>query len=340
VKYILSIFGGAMLFLSVFTAGCNLLGDKKSSLANDTTLSLEAREWSKKIDEYPDNDEYLVQRAEVFTRTRRYDLAIDDYVRAISSNGEKCEYNISLGDVYFAADQTTNALESYQNAEKVCPLNEEAIFKRAQFLYFVRQFSKSKIAFGKLLNVSPQHGEGHFFLAMLNKEDGDTAAAIGLFEKTIKLKGADYNSCMQLALIHETLGDSAKALTSLNRAINTDGRSAEAYYSRGLFYQKQGKDKLATKDYQKTIDIDAGYTFAYYNVGNILASQGNFIKAIDHFEICLRLSPNSAKTYNRIGQCFELLGKKDQAIVNFEKCLQIDPNFAPAKEGLTRSGRI
>jgi tetratricopeptide (TPR) repeat protein len=75
-------------------------------------------------------------------------------------------------------------------------------------------------------------------------------------------------------------------------------------------------------------------------VGNILASQGNFIKAIDHFEICLRLSPNSAKTYNRIGQCFELLGKKDQAIVNFEKCLQIDPNFAPAKEGLTRLGKI
>ena len=324
----------------MFTTGCNLLADKTSSLANDTTLSLEAREWSKKIDEYPTNDEYLVQRAEVFTRSRRYDLAIEDYLKAIAVNSDKCEYNISLGDVYFAADQTTDALESYEEAEKVCPLNEEAIFKRAQFLYFVRQFTKSKLAFGKLLNVSPQHAQGHFFLAMLNKEDGDTATAISLFEKTIELKGADYNSCMQLALIYKALGDTENELVGLNRAINTDGRSAEAYYTRGLYYQNQGQDELAIKDYQKTIDIDASYTFAYYNVGNILASQGNFTKAIDHFEICLRLSPNSAKSYNRIGQCFELLGKKDQAIANFTKCLQIDPNFAPAKEGLTRLGEI
>jgi tetratricopeptide (TPR) repeat protein len=327
-----------MLLLAVFSTGCNLLGDKTKSLANDTTLSLEAREWSKKIDEYPSNDEYLVQRAAVFTRERKFNLAIDDYLMAIEANGEKCEYSISLGDVYFAADQTSNALEQYDKAEKICPNNEEAIFKRAQFLYFVRQFFKSKIAFGKLLNVSPQHAEGHFFLAMLNKEDGDTAAAVDLFEKTIILKGADYNSCMQLALIHRVQGNKEKELSSINQAINTDSRSAEAYYARGLYYQREGQDELAIKDYQKTIDMDANYTFAYYNAGNILASQGNYTKAIDHFEICIRLSPNGARYYTRIGQCFELIGNKQEALVNFQKSLQIDPNFDLAKEGLARLG--
>ena len=54
-----------MLFTS-----CNIFSNDSVSLANDTTLSLEAREWSKKIDQTPDNAEYYVLRAEVLVNEK------------------------------------------------------------------------------------------------------------------------------------------------------------------------------------------------------------------------------------------------------------------------------
>jgi len=325
---------------SIFATGCQWFGTSHVSLATDTTISLEAREWSKKIDKYPDNLEYYLQRAEVLNGEKRFDLAIKDYQSAIALDGDKSSYYSMLGDAYFANDETTKALEQYKKAEDVNPNDVEAVFKTAQFLYFVRQFDKSKIRFGKLLNLSPQHARGHFFSGMLYKEAGDTAEAIDFFEKTIELLGADYNSSLQLAMLHEATGKYKEALADYEKAINTDGNSSEAYYARGLLYQKMGNDDKAMQDYQKTIEINPTSFNAFYNAGSILAKRGNYKKAVQHFEMCTRFAPQVAKPYNRIGQCMELLGLSNKAIENYQKCLQIDPNFALAKEGLARLGKL
>jgi tetratricopeptide (TPR) repeat protein len=324
----------------IFATGCQWIGSEQASLSQDTTISLEAREWSKKIDQNPNNPEYFVQRAAVLNKEKRYDLAILDYQAAIALDGDKCNYYYELGDTYFADNQTTKALEQYEQAEKVNPNDVVAVFKTAQFLYFVRQFDKSKLRFGKLLNLSPQHAQGHFFSGMLYKEDGDTAAALEYFDKTVELLGADYNSSMQLGLLYEAKGDKAQALENYEKAINTDPTSSEAYYARGLLYQKMGDNEKAMKDYQKTIDANPASFNAYYNAGNILATNGDYKKAIQHFEVCVRLIPEVAKSYNRIGQCMELQGNEIKATENYRKCLQIDPNFEAAKDGLARLGKL
>lgn len=331
---------GVLFFYGISTTGCHWFSTNTASLASDTTLSLEAREWSKKIDKNPENEEYYIQRAEVLNKEKRHQLAILDYQSAIALNGDKCDYYYLLGDAYFANDETTKALENYEMAEKVNPNDVNAIFKTAQFLYFVRQFDKAKIRFGKLLNLSPQHAQGHFYSAMLYKEAGDTAVSIDFFEKTINLLGSDYNSSLQLAMLYEEKGNNDKALENYEIAINTDPLSSEAYYSRGLLHQKMGDDEKAMNDYQKTIEANPTSFNAYYNAGNILAKLGSYDQAIKHFKIAVRLLPDGAKSYNRIGQCMELKGNIPQAIENYTKCLQIDPNFALAKEGLARLGKL
>ncbi|MEY2924767.1 MAG: hypothetical protein RLZZ337_1315, partial [Bacteroidota bacterium] len=312
-------------------SGCDL-SKKSDSLANDTTISLEAREWSKKIDEYPDNAEYYVFRAEVLTKENRHDLAILDFKKAIELQPKVVSHYYMLGDAYFADDQTTKALEQYQKATDLDPTDETAAFKEAQFLYFVRQFDKSELIFGKLLQLNPNHAQGNFFMGMLGKEKKDTSLAIQYFKNTIAALGADYNSSMQLGDIYMALGDNKQALQYYNAGINIDQQSDEAYYARGLFFHVNNQYEKALEDYQRTIDINAKHYLAYYNAGNILADLGKYDRAIDHFEICTKLNPDLAKGYNRLGQCMELKGEIDLAERNYERCLQIDPNFALAKE--------
>ena len=339
-RYTLSFLMLVFALMGLFSTGCDDVSNQSQSLVNDTTISLEAREWSKKIDQSPDIAEYYIQRAEVLNNEKRYDLAILDYQQAIKLEPDNCATYYKLGDAYFASDQTTKALEQYKLAESTNPNDVQAVFKHAQFLYFVRQFDKGKIKFGKLLNLDPEHAEGHFYNAMLHKEDGDTSLAIYFFKKTIELLGADYNSSMQLGAIYELDSAFDQSIKYYQQAINTDPRSDEAYYAIGLIYQKMGDNTLAMKNYQNAIDINAQHFLAYYNAGNILASDGNYTSAIDHFEICLRLKEDFVKAYNRIGQCFELLKVSDKAIENYLKCLEIDPNFALAKDGLVRLGKI
>ena len=336
----ISLFG--ILLASLFTTSCNLFGTARGneSLASDTTISLEAREWSKKIDQNPKIVDYYTQRAQVFVDEERYDLAQLDYEMAASLEPDVPKHQYLWADALFADDKTSLALEHYTEAENINPNDVTAVFKHAQFLYFVRQFDKGKIKFGKLLQLNPQHAKGNFLTAMLNKEQGDTATAIAYFKATIKLLGSDYNSSMQLAEIYNAQGQDDLALDYYNNAVNIDDASDEAHYARGLFYQKRGKNEEAMKDYQRTIDLNASHYLAYYNAGNILAQNGNYPSAIDHFEICIRLKEDFAKGYNRIAQCFELLKKNELAIQNYKNCLQIDPNFALAKEGLSRLGEL
>jgi tetratricopeptide (TPR) repeat protein len=317
-----------------------LFAPDRASLASDTTVSLEAREWSKKIDQNPENVDYLTQRAGVLSAEKRFDLAQLDYESAASLEPDVPSHQYMWGDALFADDKTSLALEHYKKAEDINPNDETAVFKHGQFLYFVRQFDKGKIKFGKLLQLNPQHAKGNFLTAMLNKEQGDTATAITYFKSTIKLLGSDYNSSMQLAEIYNAQGKDELAAGYYTNAINVDDASDEAYYARGLFYQKRGRTEEAMKDYQSTIDLNSGHFLAYYNAGNILAADGNYTKAIDHFEICLRLDEDFAKGYNRIAQCFELLKKNELAVQNYKNCLQIDPNFALAKDGLARLGEL
>lgn len=337
-KVLQIIFWSALLqFLIAPVVGCKDQGTYQS-LASDTTLSLEAREWSKKIDEYPENVEYYLYRAEVFLEDGRKDLAIADYKRCIELEPDIPSHSYKLGDALFAADETTEALEAYEEATVKGPTDITATFKLAQFLYFVRQFERSNRIFDKLLTLQPSHAEGNFFRAMLFKEMGDTTSAIAQFEKTIELMGSDYNSTMQLANLYYSQGKKEKALENYNRALAIDPKSDEAAYSRGLFYHQEGDYEKAMLDYQKTIDINASHYYAYYNAGNILAENGNYDRALEHFEICIKLKPDYAKGYNRIAQCLELKGDLEKARVNYERSLQIDPNFALAKQGLERIG--
>lgn len=334
----LGFIGLLIVLVGGFTTSCKDIGGKESKLSLDTTISLEAREWSKKIEEYPENVEFYKYRAEVFTENKRHDLAIADYNKCVELEADNASNYYKLADAYFANDETTNALEQYEQATKISNTDITATFKLAQFLYFVRQFDRSERIFGKLLQLDPSHADGNFLTAMLLKEKGDTVGAISQFEKTLSLLGADYNSTMQLANLYDLTGNKERALINYNRAVSMDEKSDEALYARGLFHQKNNEKELALKDYQATIDINAKHYYAYYNAGNILAEQASYPRAIDHFEICLRLNSDFAKAYNRIGQCFELLNENEKARNYYDKCLQIDPNFALAKEGLARIG--
>lgn len=324
-----------IVLVIVLSNSCGKLTSKTKDLAADTTLSLITREWSKKINEFPKNDEYRKARALSLVKDSRYALAIEDIDIAIELKPTMVDYYLDKGDILFGWGKTKEALETYKSTLEKFPKNEDVLFKTAQFQLFVKEYPGAIQHFKQLLTINNARPDGYFFLGTVYKEMNDTNAALTQYLNAIVADPEYYNAYIQLGLLYSDRNDTA-AIAYFTNAIRIDEFSDEAYYGRGLMYQKIGNYAAAVKDYRKTTNINPSHKFAYYNTGNINAILGNYQKALDQFNTAITFAPDFEKAYNRIGQILEINGKFEEAKVNYEKCLQLDPNFQLAKEGLAR----
>jgi tetratricopeptide (TPR) repeat protein len=324
-----------LLSLIVFSNSCDKLSSKNKDLASDTTLSLITREWSKKINEFPENDEYRQARALSLVKDARYQYAIEDIDKAIALKPAKTEYYLDKGDILFAWGKTKEALETFKSTLEKFPKNEDVLFKTAQFQLFVKEYPAAIQHFKQLLTINNARPDGYFFLGTVYKEMNDTNTALTQYLNAIVADPEYYNAYIQLGMIYSERNDSA-GIIYFSNAIKIDEFSDEAYYSRGFLYQKLGNYGAAVKDYRKTTNLNPTHKFAYYNTGNINAILGNYEKALDQFNTAITFAPDFENAYNRIGQILEIQGRFKEAKENYEKCLQFDPNFKLAKEGLIR----
>jgi len=259
-------------------------------LYQDTTQSLAVQEWSKRINKYPDNDDYRYQRGMELVKDKKFKLALADLNKAIEMKPANADYVVSRAETHMALNETKLALEDYKTAVEIGPSNEDALLKLGQFYLFVRQFDNGLNVFKKLEKVNPSNTEGHFYQGMLHKESGDTSAAITAFQRATQLDLFHYNSLFQLGQLYANNNDTI-ALTYFRNALLADEFSDEAHYAIGLIFQKMGRKDSAIIHYQKTIDINAQHYYAYYNTGYVMLEQNNYDRAIEHFRIAVKFAP-------------------------------------------------
>ncbi len=329
-----SIFALALLFVG-YISSCNSGSNNANNdpLYGDTTLSLAVQEWSKRIAKYPENDEYRYGRGMELAKDKRFTLAIPDFDKAVELKPNESKYYLARAENYMGLNETKKALADYEKAVEVDSKNEKALTSLGQFYLFVRQFENSLNVFKKLEKEFPSNADGHFYQGMVQKEMGDTAAAIKSFENAVQIDLNHYNAHIQLGHMYSEQNDEL-GLTYFKKAIDADEYSDEAHYGLGLLYQRLGELDSAIVNYQRTIDINARHYFAYYNTGYIMFSQNNWDRAIEHFRIAIKFAPDFAKGHYMLGLSNEGKDNFDQAKVHYERCLQVDPNFELAKERL------
>ncbi|MCB9263236.1 MAG: tetratricopeptide repeat protein [Flavobacteriales bacterium] len=331
---------------SLYSCGGIFKNHSEDALIQDSTLSLVVKEWSKMINENPENDEYIYKRGLELAKDNRPDLALLDMQRAIKLSPNNANYLIGEADVYMAQNETKKALESYKKAVEVDGKNETALLSLGRFYYFVRQFDNAKSVLEKLEKVNSANAEGLFYQGMIWKENKDTTEAIKKFQKVTQIDLYHHEALIQLGQLYAAKNDTI-GLAYFHNALLANPDSDEAAYSMGFLYQNLGLlpngtvVKKAYLDsamvyYQKTIDLNAQHYLAYYNVGYINFWLNNIDRANEHFLIAVKFAPEFTKGHYMIGLCHETKGQNEQAKALYEKCLKIEPDFEKAKLGLKR----
>lgn len=252
-----------------------------------------------------------------------------------------------LGEVFYANNEYTRALETFQIASEIADLDDalkrQARFQRAWVLYYNQAYEQAQPDFERVHSEAPQSdlgSEALFWSADANFQMGEFGQAAIQFNSFIRqypeheLVGAAKYS---LGWSYFQMGDFANATAPLIDFLNnyepppivlypyetdTRLRIGDAYFA-------QGKYREALEYYRATIGAEPGGDYAMYQVANSYYRMNRNFEAVTEFRRLLRIYPFSSlreqAQYN-VAYIYLNTGNYDQAIEEFRSVISKYPN--------------
>ena len=225
---------------------------------------------------------------------------VEKYVSHIRSNPDEADKYFNLGYTYYILKKYDKAAETFSNANKTDPNDEETIFRYG--------LSKEKLN-------SPKEAADAF-----RQVYPFTTLNITRTERGVALKCLDYRE---------------EAIAEFTKAID-EGEPHPGYlYSKigGLYYKLQMYDmaieayKKGIKSYPSQPDI---YHF-YYNIGVVYYNSGDYKSAIQANKTSIKLDPdNKHNALFQIGSCYFQLGNIDEAFNYYLETVGVKPDYPEA----------
>ena len=232
----------------------------------------------------------------VHTELRQFDLAIDNYKKALVIKPDYADAFCNIGIVQHKIGELDESILSYKKAIEFNPLHAVAYQNLGDALKDQGKLEESVEVYNKALAIKPDYVEAYNNLGNTLKDQGKLEESVEVYNKALAIK-PDY---------------------------------VEAYNNMGNALNEQGKLEEAIEAYNKALLIKPDYADAYNNVGNALKEQGKLEQAIEAYKKALAIKPDSAKVYNNLGNVLKDQSKLDEAIEAYNRALAIKPYYVEA----------
>ncbi|MBL0056435.1 MAG: tetratricopeptide repeat protein [Chitinophagaceae bacterium] len=174
--------------------------------------------------------------------------------------------------------------------------------------------------------------------AILHFENGDTAQAIGAYEKAVASYPEPQYMMSLGSLYAQTRDPKALRIADLLLANKNARADKEAVFIKGLYYNYNGEKQKAIGYFDQCLNMDYNYMLAYREKSIALYDMGKYEDALGVLEKATTLQSSYDEGYYWMGRCLEKLDRKAEAIDNYRTALQLDPTFIDAQEALARLG--
>ncbi|MFA6349666.1 MAG: tetratricopeptide repeat protein [Candidatus Omnitrophota bacterium] len=261
-------------------------------------------EYKKALDQDKKNTLIHLGLASAYLKANEIDKAVDELNLVVKLDPAGVEAHAILSLVYFLQNNNDLANKEYElalkNASILDPQSLE-IYKGLGLLYIrQKKFDSAAATYKKVLELSKEDAEAHFYLGSIYFELGDKAKAEQELEKALSLK-ADYAQALNflgyfLAGENKSL-DRAEVL--VKKAIEMDPNNGAYIDSLGWVYFKQGKAEEALKLLLKSAAlIDDPEIFGH--LGDVYFKLGDKAKARTSWEKSLKANPGQKEIEKKI----------------------------------------
>lgn len=282
----------------------------------------------------PNNDSLYRERAYLYIRSNKFDIAINDCKRAIKIDSNNVKNHLALADIYFSANKTKLSKDKLEYIIKKFPENTEAYLKLAELYFLVKQYEKSLEYINKALQIDETLAKGYYIRGNVYKEHGDTNKALSSLQTAIEQDPQMIDAYIDIAVLY-TARKNDLALQYYNNALKINPTNTIALYDKGYHFQQKNLPDSAINIYQHLLKINPNAPHVLYNLGAVFfALKKDNKKAIEYFTQAIQKKPDYAEAYYARGIVHKEMKNIKQAAEDFKSCLRIKTNYEPAIEEL------
>ena len=211
-----------------------------------------------------------------------------------------------LGGVRFLQREYLGSAIAFKKAEALAPLDERSRFTLAMSYVVLGRREWARPELLRLSRSAPRSPLYLYWIARLDYDDNQFAAAID----------------------------------GLLKAIALDGRFVKAHDNLGLCYEALGRYDEAIRSYQEAVRLNREATprspWPALNLGVLLARLDRLGEAEPLFREAVRLDPRFPQGHYQLGTTLEKNGRADEAVIELEEAARLDPAYAEPHYALAR----
>jgi tetratricopeptide (TPR) repeat protein len=332
-----NIFLIAVLF---FAASC---GERKPTKSDNTESQDPVLEvLNKKIKSNPNNASLYYQKADYLLNNGALPDALMNLIVSLDLDSTNLNTWSKLSDVYMLMDNYIEAENAMIQALKLNPDDESILLKLAKYYVIFFNYEDAKTYLDRALFINNLNAQVYELYGTYYLEQGDTAKAIGSFNRAIEIDDNLFDAYLYLALLYD-LRNNPVSIDYYKNAIRIRPNNLHAQYKLAFHLQeKSGKIDEAMEIYNAILEKDPQYYHALYNKGYIyLVYKRDPRTALDYFSRAVEFSDRKTPDalYN-MAYCLELLDNKREARRLYKKILESFHDYQLAIEGQRRVGRF
>lgn len=219
------------------------------------------------------------------------------------------------------------SIEYFLASNQINPKDCKTVFHIAKTYENLKEISKAKLYFEKLVDLDPENEDNIFdCLNFYKRQDLIDLAIEFLKNINSKLKNATFYN--ELGRIYHDLEQFDDAISSYKLALDIRPNFAVVYYNLSLIYKIQDEINLALDSINKSIELDKTDCDAFFIRGGLYCFWNNeYEKAISDYKKAIKLGLNDEYVYRNLAYALDNVGNVEKAKENLEKSLEINPDY-------------
>lgn len=239
--------------------------------------------------------------ADEYQQNKMYDLAIENYLKAIEQNPDNPQIYNALAMCYYSKQDYISAINSYEKINDICP-EYPSVYNNLGIIYSeLKEYDKSIENFKKAIELNPEYAAAYNSLgnAFYNTKEYDKS--IQSFNRAIELNPNYADAyCNAGITLHKT-AKYDEAIQFFQKSLSLNPNNAETYYNLGISYYEKELLDLSNNCYLKALQLNPRHINSYNNLGRNLNKTRKYDEAIEILKTAISLFPDYSKAYYNLG---------------------------------------
>jgi tetratricopeptide (TPR) repeat protein len=261
------------------------------------------------------SDAHRLELEDAFKRRdyKRAESILVDEAESDPKSIQTARLLVLAGGIFFLDGEFRNSVIAWKKAEAIAPLDERSRFTLAMAYVKLNRRDWARQELEKLAVTRPQNPLYHYWLARLDYDAQNYAAAITRLQEVVGLDPEMMRAYETLGLCYDYLGKFEEAVKSYDRAVELNHLqskpSAWPHVDRAISLISLNRLVEAEKDLRDALAYDARLPQAHYQLGRVLEMRGAYQAAVQPLNRAITLEPTYPEPHYVLGRIYHRLGE-------------------------------